>query len=81
MMEAMKKPTISDNKVIAWLKLLPIPPNQLFAVVIQMESIGKNTENLQHGIEIGVGNTFRGPEASEHSIMIVRSVYVSITPC
>jgi len=34
MLEEMKKPTISDNKVIARLKLLPIPPNQLFAVVM-----------------------------------------------
>ena len=61
-MEAMKKPTICDNKVIAWLKLLCVPRNHLPTTVVQIESIGNGngTENLHHEIEIGVRNTIGG---------------------
>ena len=80
-MEAMKKPTITDNIVIAWLKLLPIPRNHLFVIVVQMVGITDRTKNLEHGIEIGVRNTVRGPETPEYSCTVLRITDKGITPC
>ena len=79
--EAQKTPTISDNIVISWLKLLQIPLNQSFTLVVEIESIAKRTENTDHGIEIGVSNTSCGPETSNYCSTVVRSVDESITPC
>ena len=80
MIEAPEKPTFGDNIVIAWLKLLQIPLNQSSTLVVEIESIAKQTDNTDHGIEIGVSNTSCGPETSNYSSTVVRGVDESITP-
>ena len=66
--------------LIAYLKLLLIPLNQLFAVSCRWKIIGKEKYNGQYGIVIDVGNIFKRSKTSKHSIMTVGSVYVSIKP-
>jgi len=62
------------------LKGFLIPFNQLLAIIVYIEGIGKNADDVDHTVEIGIGDAFRNPEASEQSIPVVGIIDKGIAP-
>ena len=45
-----------------------------------IEGVGKNADDVDHTVEIGIGDALRNPEATEQSIPVVGIIDEGITP-